>query len=122
MAAGTGASIGVAALARRWFRHAIQDVIDESMAELKRQQAEFEQRQGQHQDRQDKRLQRIEEKLGRRWLPLPGKCRGQCPGLVGRGDGHPVCLPGLIDRPVVLRLALCQGLLVSAQGRAQDRF
>lgn len=69
VASGVGASVGVAALARRWFRHAVKDVVDDSVADLKQQQAEFERRQGQHLDRQDKRLERIEQKLSRRWLP-----------------------------------------------------
>lgn len=69
VAAGTGASIGVAALARRWFRHAVRDVVDESVAGLISRQADFERRQGQHLDRQDKRLERIEEALSNRRRP-----------------------------------------------------
>ena len=58
IAAGTGASIGVAAVARRWFRAAVKDVVDERVAEMER-------RQGAHLDRQDKRLESIERRLGR---------------------------------------------------------
>lgn len=66
VAAGTGASIGVATLARRWFRGAVQDVVNESVADVLKRQGEFERRQGAHLDRQDRRLARIEEKLSRR--------------------------------------------------------
>lgn len=68
VAAGTGSAIGVAALARRWFRHAVKDVVDESVGELIERQVEFERRQGAHLDRQDARLQRIEAALARRLL------------------------------------------------------
>lgn len=67
VASGTGASIGVAAVARRWFRRAVQDVVDESVADVLRRQREFERRQGAHLDQQDVRLTRIEAKLDRRW-------------------------------------------------------
>lgn len=66
VASGTGASIGVAALARRWFRHAVEDVVDGKVAELAKQQQEFERRQGAHLDRQDQRLERIEQGIRRR--------------------------------------------------------
>ena len=66
VASGTGASIGVVALARKWFRGAVKDVVDESIADVIKRQADFERRQGQHLDRQDDRLQRIEQKLNRR--------------------------------------------------------
>ena len=56
----------MAALARKWFRSAVRDVVDESITDVIRRQAEFERRQGQHLDRQDDRLQRIEQKLNRR--------------------------------------------------------
>lgn len=68
VAAGTGSAIGVAALARRWFRHAVKDVVAESVDELLKRQADFERRQGAHLDRQDVRLQRIEAALARRFL------------------------------------------------------
>ena len=55
VASGTGASIGVAALARRWFRAAVRDVVDERLASVNR-----------HLTEQDWRLQRIENKLSRR--------------------------------------------------------
>lgn len=71
VASGVGASVGVAALARRWFRHAVQDVVDDLVADLITRQQDFERRQGQHLDRQDQRLQRIEDALtGRFWRPL----------------------------------------------------
>ena len=71
VASGVGASVGVAALARRWFRHAVRDVVDESAADLIRRQDDVERRQGQHLDRQDQRLQRIEDALtGRFRRPL----------------------------------------------------
>lgn len=65
VAAGTGASIGVAALARRWFRHAVQDVVAESVDDLIKRQTAFERRQGEHLDRQDKRLAGIEAAITR---------------------------------------------------------
>ena len=55
VASGVGASIGVAALARRWFRAAVRDVVDERLARVQA-----------HLDRQDRRLERIEQKLNRR--------------------------------------------------------
>lgn len=54
VASGTGASIGVAAVARRWFRQAVQGVVREELR-----------KQGAHLDRQDKRLERIEQQLTR---------------------------------------------------------
>lgn len=63
IAAGTGASVTIAALARKWFRKAVQDVVNESVADVIRRQGEFERRQGRHLDRQDERLERIERKL-----------------------------------------------------------
>lgn len=84
VASGVGASVGVAALARRWFRHAVRDVVSESVADLIKRQAEFERRQGQHLDLQDQRLQRIEQKLGRRWLPGSGERGRLGPGRVSR--------------------------------------
>ena len=55
VAAGTGASISVAVLARRWFRAAVRDVVDERLADVNA-----------HLDRQDRRLERIERKLSQR--------------------------------------------------------
>jgi hypothetical protein len=63
--AGTGASVTVAALARRWFRQAVQAVVDRSHADIVARQADFERRQGQHLDRQDKRLAAMDRKLSR---------------------------------------------------------
>lgn len=68
VAAGTGSAIGVAALARRWFRHAVKDVVAESVEDLIERQALAEKRQREHLDRQDARLQRIEAALSRRLL------------------------------------------------------
>lgn len=59
VAAGTGASVTVAALARRWFRQAVKSVVDERVAESDRRTRE-------HLDRQDARLVRIENKLNQR--------------------------------------------------------
>lgn len=62
VASGTGASIGVAALARKWFRAAVRDVVDDAMADvIKRQERVM-----LHLDLQDRRLERIERKLSQR--------------------------------------------------------
>lgn len=63
VAAGAGSSVAVGALARRWFRKAVQDVVDDSIADVIRRQADAERRQGAHLDRQDARLERIEQQL-----------------------------------------------------------
>ena len=54
VASGTGASIGVAALARKWFRSAVRDVVGRQERVML------------HLDLQDRRLERIEQKLNRR--------------------------------------------------------
>ena len=84
VASGVGASIGVAALARRWFRHAVKDVVDESHADIVKRQADFERRQGDHLDAQDRRLERIERSLrGRRAVRLARY--EACPGRLVTG-------------------------------------
>lgn len=65
VAAGTVASIGVAGLARRWFRAAVQDAVDNSVADMIRQQAEFGRQVNAHLNRQDARLKRIEARITR---------------------------------------------------------
>lgn len=65
VAAGTGASISIAMLARRWFRRAVQDVVNDSISDVIKRQTEFEDRQGRHLDRQDVRLSSIERKLNK---------------------------------------------------------
>ena len=62
VAAGTGASIGVATLARRWFRSAVRDVVKGEMADVVERQRQV----MDHLDRQDQRLKRIEQKLNQR--------------------------------------------------------
>ena len=62
VASGTGASIGVAALARKWFRSAVRDVVKEEMRDVVGRQ----ERVMLHLDLQDRRLERIEQKLNRR--------------------------------------------------------
>ena len=62
VAAGTGASIGVATLARRWFRAAVRDVVKDEMRDVMERQRQV----MAHLDRQDRRLERIEQKLNRR--------------------------------------------------------
>ena len=62
IAAGTGASVTVAALARRWFRSAVRDVVDDAMTDVVRRQ----ERVMLHLDLQDRRLERIEQKLSQR--------------------------------------------------------
>jgi hypothetical protein len=63
VAAGVAAAVTLVTLARHGFRHAVQDIVKTSQAELIKRQADFETRQGQHLDRQDQRLERIERKL-----------------------------------------------------------
>ncbi|HEV2241797.1 MAG TPA: hypothetical protein VGR98_12205 [Streptosporangiaceae bacterium] len=58
VAAGTGASVSVAVLARRWFRAAVREVVDERVDDLERRVAD-------HLNRQDVRLIRIESRLER---------------------------------------------------------
>ena len=62
VASGTGASIGVAALARKWFRAAVRDVVKEEMRNVVKRQRDV----ITHLNEQDHRLERIEEKLSRR--------------------------------------------------------
>lgn len=62
VASGTGASLGVAALARKWFRAAVRDVVREEMADVVKRQRDV----ITHLSEQDHRLERIEAKLGRR--------------------------------------------------------
>jgi hypothetical protein len=66
VAAGIGASISVAVLARRWFRRAVRDVVDERVDDLER-------RVGEHLTRQDVRLIRIESQLGRSKSRITGR-------------------------------------------------
>jgi hypothetical protein len=65
IAAGTGTSVSIAVLARRWFRHAVQDVVNESIADVIKRQSEFETRQGKHLDKQDRKLDQIQQRLDR---------------------------------------------------------
>ena len=62
VAAGAGSSIGVAAVARRWFRAAVRDVVKDEMADVVKRQADV----VTHLNEQDRRLERIEEILTRR--------------------------------------------------------
>jgi hypothetical protein len=55
-----GSAAVVGAAGRRWFRGMVQDIVDDSIADVLRRQTEFERRQGKHLDRQDTRLERIE--------------------------------------------------------------
>jgi hypothetical protein len=74
VAAGVAAAVTLVTLARHGFRHAVQDIVKTSQAELIKRQIDFETRQGQHLDRQDQRLERIERKLNqanRRLRPEP---------------------------------------------------
>lgn len=66
VAAGLTTALAILTLGRRAFRHAVQDIVDKSHADLVRRQSDFERRQGQHLDRQDDRLKRIESKLTHR--------------------------------------------------------
>lgn len=51
------------------FRRAVQQIVDESMADVISRQADFERRQGQHLDRQDKTLQELRQLVSRRRGP-----------------------------------------------------
>ena len=62
VASGTGASIGVAALARKWFRSAVRDVVKAEMADVVKRQRDV----VTHLNEQDRRLERIEAILNRR--------------------------------------------------------
>ena len=62
VASGTGASVGVAAVARRWFRSAVRDVVKEEMADVVKRQQDV----VTHLNEQDRRFERIEQILTRR--------------------------------------------------------
>jgi biopolymer transport protein ExbB/TolQ len=79
VSAATGTAVVVGGVTRRFwvrretrqqvaFRRAVQDIVDESVADVLRRQAEAERRQGQHLDRQDKAIERlrrlVETRLG----------------------------------------------------------
>lgn len=63
------------------FRRAVQQIVDESMAEVLGRQTEFERRQGRHLDRQDETLRRLGLLITR--LSPPPR-----PGEIGAGHHH----------------------------------
>ena len=63
VAAGAGSSVAVAAVARRWFRAAVRDVVKDEIADVVKRQRDV----ITHLNEQDRRLERIEQILrGRR--------------------------------------------------------
>ena len=63
VSAGMGASIGLGALIRRWFRKAVKDVVAESVEDFIERQIAMERRQSHHLNRQDQKLSEIEKMI-----------------------------------------------------------